>query len=48
MMKRTIHLFLTISMGLLVSCDKSSDFQVLNYSDTDWEGVDPFEAQKLY
>ena len=46
-MKRTIHLFLTLSMGILVSCDKSSDFQVLNYSDADWESVDPFEAQKL-
>ena len=47
MMKRMIHLFLTIFMGLLVSCDKSSDFQVLNYSDADWESVDPFEAHKL-
>ena len=46
-MKRMIHLFLTIFMGLLVSCDKSSDFQVLNYSDADWESVDPFEAHKL-
>lgn len=51
MMKRMIHLFLTIFMGLLVSCDKScdksSDFQVLNYSDADWESVDPFEAHIL-
>ena len=46
-MKSMIHLFLTIFMGLLVSCDKSSDFQVLNYSDADWESVDPFEAHKL-
>ena len=46
-MKRMVHLFLTIFMGLLVSCDKSSDFQVLNYSDADWESVDPFEAHKL-
>ena len=46
-MKRMIHLFLTIFMGLLVSCDKSSDFQVLNYSDADWERVDPFEAHIL-
>ena len=46
-MKRMIHLFLTIFMGLLVSCDKISDFQVLNYSDADWESVDPFEAHKL-
>lgn len=46
-MKRMVHLFLTIFMGLLVSCDKSSDFRVLNYSDADWESVDPFEAHKL-
>ncbi len=32
---------------LLASCEKSSDFQVLNYSDADWESVDPFEAHKL-
>ncbi len=39
---------LLISMTLLLfSCEKSSEFQVLNYSDTEWERFDPFDAQKL-
>ena len=46
-MKNFIHLFLMSLSVLLVSCEKSSDFQVLNYSDADWESVDPFEAHKL-
>lgn len=47
-MKKFFIRMLLISMTLLLfSCEKSSDFQVLNYSDTEWESFDPFEAQKL-
>ena len=46
-MKNFIHLFLMSLSVLLISCEKSSDFQVLNYSDADWESADPFEAHKL-
>ncbi len=47
-MKKILIQMLLISMTLLLfSCEKSSDFQVLNYSDTEWERFDPFDAQKL-
>ena len=47
-MKKFFIQMLLISMTLLLfSCEKSSDFQVLNYSDTEWERFDPSDAQKL-
>lgn len=48
-MKKILIQMLLISMALLLfSCEKSSEFQVLNYSDTEWESFDPFDAQKLF
>lgn len=35
------------TITLFVSCKKSSDFQVLNFSDSDWEEVDPFDAHAI-
>ena len=35
------------TITLFVSCKKCSDFQVLNFSDSDWEEVDPFDANAI-
>lgn len=35
-------------VALLVSCKRHSAFQVVNYSDADWEAVDPFDAKKMF
>lgn len=35
------------TISLFISCEKCSDFRVLNFNDSDWEKVDPFDARQI-
>lgn len=46
-MKVMLQVLLVCFIYLISSCNKNSDFGVLNFSHSEWVELDPFEAKEI-